>query len=47
MNVHVVNALKMMGIALPTMFVVIIIFYIATKILHKAFPAKPEGNDED
>ena len=37
----------MMGIALPTMFGVIVIFILATKALHKAFPAPAEGADED
>lgn len=39
----------MMAIALPTMFFVIGIFYVATKALHKAFPApvEEEGEDED
>ncbi|AIF52591.1 hypothetical protein [Pelosinus sp. UFO1] len=38
------KAVTMMGIALPTMFVVIGIFMLATTLLHKAFPA---GEDED
>lgn len=38
------KAVTMMGIALPTMFVVIGIFMLATSLLHKAFPA---GEDED
>lgn len=33
-------AIKMMAIALPTMFLVIGFFIIATKILHAAFPAR-------
>lgn len=40
-------ALTMMGIALPTMFVVIAIFILATKALHKAFPAPAEGEGEE
>lgn len=43
----VTSALTMMGIALPTMFGVIIIFILATKALHKAFPAPAEGDDEE
>jgi hypothetical protein len=48
-NADVLKALTMMGIALPTMFFVIFIIYISTKVLHKMFPAKPEadGDDED
>ncbi|GMA98554.1 hypothetical protein [Pelosinus sp. IPA-1] len=38
------KAVTMMGIALPTMFVVIGVFMLATTLLHKAFPA---GEDED
>lgn len=37
------KALTMMGIALPTMFIVIAIFMTATKLLHKSFP----GTEED
>lgn len=40
-------ALTMMGVALPTMFVVIVIFILATKALHKAFPAPAEGEEGD
>lgn len=49
MNPAVVKALTMMAIALPTMFFVIAIFMVATKLLHKAFPApvEEEGGDED
>lgn len=46
MNAAVGKALTMMAIALPTMFFVIAIFYVATKALHKAFPA-PAEEDED
>lgn len=46
MEATVVKALMMMGIALPTMFVVIIVFIVATKLLHKAFPGKPENNEK-
>ncbi|HMM22817.1 MAG TPA: hypothetical protein PKA10_19025 [Selenomonadales bacterium] len=44
-----VKSLEMMGIALPTMFLVILVFIGATKMLHKAFPApaEEEGEDED
>lgn len=35
----------MMGIALPTMFAVIAIFYVATKLLHKALPAEVEEEE--
>jgi len=37
MESAVAKAIKMMAIALPTMFFVIAIFYVATKALHKAF----------
>lgn len=37
----------MMAIALPTMFGVIAIFYVATKALHKAFPAPVEEEEEE
>lgn len=40
-------ALTMMGVALPTMFVVIAIFILATKALHKAFPASAEGEEDE
>lgn len=33
------KALTMMAVALPTMFIVIGLFIVATKSLHKAFPA--------
>ncbi len=39
------NAITMMAIALPTMFLVIFIFMFATTALHKAFPASAEGDD--
>ncbi|WP_346355026.1 hypothetical protein [Azotosporobacter soli] len=41
------KALTMMGIALPTMFAVILIFMLATKLLHKAFPAESEELEGD
>lgn len=50
MSPAVAKAFTMMGIALPTMFLVIAVFYLATKALHKAFPAPAEeegGEDED
>lgn len=40
-----VKAVTMMGIALPTMFVVIIVFMLATTALHKAFPASAEEDE--
>lgn len=47
--VAVGKALTMMGVALPTMFVVIFVFIMATKALHKAFPApvEEEGDDDE
>lgn len=47
MESAVTKAIKMMGIALPTMFAVIAIFYVATKLLHRALPAPVEEDDED
>ena len=49
MSAATVKALTMMGIALPTMFAVILVFMFATKALHKAFPAseEDEGDDDD
>lgn len=48
MNDAVIKSLEMMGIALPTMFLVIFVFIGATKLLHKAFPAPAEEEgDED
>lgn len=49
MNPAVIKAMTMMGIALPTMFFVILVFMGATKLLHKAFPAPPEEleNEDD
>jgi hypothetical protein len=35
----------MMAIALPTMFGVIAIFYVATKVLHAALPAPAEEEE--
>jgi H+/gluconate symporter-like permease len=41
------KAFTMMGVALPTMFVVIAVFIFATKALHRAFPAPAEEEDAD
>lgn len=46
MESAVMKAVKLMGIALPTMFFVIAIFYVATKLLHRALPAPVEENEE-
>ncbi len=40
------NAITMMAVALPTMFIVIGVFILATKALHNAFPAPIEEDDE-
>ncbi|MDF2573028.1 MAG: hypothetical protein K0R55_4632 [Sporomusa sp.] len=40
------KAITMMAVALPTMFAVIGVFIAATKVLHAAFPAK-EDEEED
>ncbi len=37
------KAITLMIVALPTMFGVIAVFILATKLLHKTFPA---GNDD-
>lgn len=42
-----VKALTMMGVALPTMFLVIFVFMAATRALHKTFPASEESEDDD
>lgn len=47
MSTAVAKALTMMGIALPTMFGVIAIFYVATKILHRALPAPAEDEEDE
>ena len=49
MNGETMKALTMMAVALPTMFVVIAVFMMATTALHKAFPApaEEEGGDEE
>lgn len=41
---EVMKALTMMAVALPTMFVVIVVFYLSTKALHRIFPGKPEAD---
>ncbi len=43
----VAKSLTMMAVALPTMFFVIVVFYAATKALHKIFPAAPESEGEE
>lgn len=45
MDGTLMKAVTMMTIALPTMFAVILVFMLATKALHKAFPVKA-GEDE-
>ena len=47
MNPATVKALTMMAIALPTMFLVILVFMGATTLLHKTFPAPPEEEVEE
>ncbi len=44
---EVVKAATMMAVALPTMFAVIVVFYAATKALHRLFPAPPPEPEED
>lgn len=46
MNGATSSAITMMLVALPTMFLVIGVFILATKALHSAFPA-PVEDDED
>jgi len=41
------SAVTMLFVALPTMFIVIGVFIVATKALHSAFPAPVEEEDED
>lgn len=41
------KAITMLLVALPTMFLVIGVFIIATKALHSAFPAPVEEDDAD
>lgn len=47
MNGETLKALTMMAVALPTMFIVIAVFMLATTALHKAFPAPPEEEGEE
>lgn len=47
MGAATVKALTLMAVALPTMFAVIAVFIVATKALHKAFPATEEVEGED
>ena len=47
MNPATIKALTMMAVALPTMFLVIAVFMLATTALHKAFPAPVEEVDEE
>ncbi|AIF50757.1 hypothetical protein [Pelosinus sp. UFO1] len=46
MDGALIKALTMMCIALPTMFCVILVFILATKMLHKAFPVSLEDEEE-
>lgn len=47
MNPAIQKAIIMMFVALPTMVIVISLFILATKLLHKAFPATAEAQDHD
>ena len=47
MNSATSSAITLMTVALPTMFVVIGLFIVATKALHSAFPAPIEEEEED
>lgn len=47
MDGALMKALTMMCIALPTMFCVILVFMLATKLLHKAFPVPLEDDEEE
>lgn len=40
-------AVTMMAVALPTMFLVIGVFILATKALHAAFPAPVEEEEDE
>jgi hypothetical protein len=42
----VAKSLTLMAVALPTMSFVIVIFYVATKALHRLFPGTPEAKPE-
>ena len=46
MNSAVEQALSLMGIALPTMFAVTLLFIFATKLLHKVFPGRPDREED-
>jgi hypothetical protein len=41
------SAVTMLFVALPTMFIVIGVFIIATKALHSAFPAPVEEEEDE
>ena len=43
MHAVIIKAVTLTGIALPSMFAVILIFILATKTLHKAFPVRTEA----
>lgn len=45
MNPAFVKAVTMMAVALPTMFLVIIVFILATKALHKTFPVRVQRDE--
>ncbi|MDU4961949.1 MAG: hypothetical protein E6X17_14945 [Sporomusaceae bacterium] len=47
MSQATMNAITMGVVALPTMFLVIFVFMIATSALHKAFPAPAEGEEDE
>ncbi|SEJ56886.1 hypothetical protein SAMN05660742_110127 [Propionispira arboris] len=46
MDGAVLKSVTMMAIALPTMFIVIGVFMLATTLLHKAFPASDDEEEE-
>ncbi|MDF2929353.1 hypothetical protein [Anaerospora sp.] len=41
------SAVTMLFVALPTMFIVIGVFIMATKALHSAFPAPVEEEEDE
>lgn len=41
------SAVTMLFVALPTMFIVIGVFIVATKALHSAFPAPVEEEEDE
>ncbi|NPV27462.1 MAG: hypothetical protein HPY81_08495 [Firmicutes bacterium] len=47
MKENVAQALELMGIGLPTMFGVIVLFILLCKALTAAFPYKPEEETKD